>query len=154
MEKYKAPDGDPEMYNRYKEKLRLANLANSEAKKQFEQNLALNVKKNSKSFYSYVNSKRAVKNKIGPIKDSTGNVVTDDDLCANIINEYFSSVFTSENTSNIPDPVRVFNGTDSDALNLILITPEMVESKLAQWNVNKSPGSDGLHPKFYLRLEK
>ena len=48
MKKYKASGGSTELYNNYKEKLKLAQLANSEANKEFEKKLAFNIKKNSK----------------------------------------------------------------------------------------------------------
>ena len=45
-----------------------------------------------------------------------GNLVVYDDVgVANIINDYFSSVFTIEKLP-IPEPVQIFNGSPGDRL--------------------------------------
>ena len=36
--------------------------------------LACNIKNDSKSFYAYVRSKQNVKDKVGPLEDSAGNI--------------------------------------------------------------------------------
>lgn len=150
---YRASSGDPELYNRYKDKLKLSQSAISEAKKQFEQELANNIKRDSKSFFSYVNSKKLVSSSIGQLRDSLGNLVTDDKKRADIFNEYFATVFTTEDKSNIPEPEQVFLGSVTDELVDIKITPEMVRSKLDELNVNKSSGPDGLHPKLLYEIK-
>ena len=43
----------------------------------FEKNLANNIKRDSKSFYAYVRSKQRNKVKVGPLKDSTGRIISD-----------------------------------------------------------------------------
>ena len=53
---------------------------NNNAKIKFEQNLANNIKLDSKSFYSYVRSKQRSKVRVGPLKDSAGNIVSDSGL--------------------------------------------------------------------------
>ena len=152
--KYKLSNNNPELYNKYKEKLKISLADNIEAKKQFEQRLALDVKKNSKAFFAYINSKKIVKSKVGPLKDDLGNLIVDNKECANLLNNYFSTVFTIEDTSNIPEPKRIFQGAGHDILENIEITPDIVESKLNDLNVNKSVGSDGFHPKFLFEIRK
>ncbi len=63
---------------------------------------------NPKSFFSYVNSRKPVRSKIAQLKDSQGVLKTDNEVKANIFNEYFASVFTKENDS-ILDPKIVLN---------------------------------------------
>ena len=45
-------------------------------KYEIEQKLACNINNYSNSFYSYIKSKRTVRDKVGPIEDSVGNIVS------------------------------------------------------------------------------
>jgi len=66
------------------------------AHRKFKKKLACNIKNDSKTFYRYVMSKSRTKDIIGPLKDDRGNIVTDDGQMADILNNFFSSVFTKE----------------------------------------------------------
>ncbi len=44
-----------------------------------------------------------VKDSIGPLKTSDGTVISDSVCMAEELNNYFTSVFTDENTRNIPE---------------------------------------------------
>ena len=46
------------------------------------------------------------KDKVGPLKDDTGGIITEDQEAANMLNDYFSSVFTTEDCrpTHIPTP--------------------------------------------------
>lgn len=152
--KYRDSNGNAQMYNDYKAKLTTANKAVREAKKDFERKLAQDIKKNSKSFFKYVNGKRNVGNPVGPIRDEGGDLETEDGRCANILNNYFGKVFTREDCISIPEPVKYFKENIEEELKVFDITVDEVEKKLADLNVNKSPGSDGLHPKLLFELRK
>ena len=41
-----------------------------------EQKLACNINNDSKSFYAYVRSKQNVRDKVGPLEDSAGNIIS------------------------------------------------------------------------------
>ena len=56
---------------------------------------------NPKSFYSYINERRIVRDNIGPLKTLEGILITTDNDMANIMNNYFSSVFTIEQLNNV-----------------------------------------------------
>ena len=76
--------------------------------------MADKIKENPKAFYSYSRSKLKTKETVVPIAD--GDLVVYDDVgVANIINDYFSSVFTIEKLP-IQEPVQIFNGSPSDRL--------------------------------------
>ena len=83
---------------------------------------------------------------------AAGNIITDDKVTANILNDYFASVFTVENIDNIPLTEQVFIGLESEYLSEISINEEIIFKKLSEINVNKSPGSDDLHPKLLFEL--
>ena len=76
------------------------------AKNTFEKKLVNSIKRNPKSFYSYVRSKvlgLKTKDKVGPLKDENGKLVLDDKDRAQLLNTFFSSVFTKENMTRIPE---------------------------------------------------
>ena len=70
--------------------------------------LAQTIKSDSKSFYAYVRSKQKVRDKVGPLEDNAGNIITPGFLMAEELNMHFSSVFTREDTSSIPVPETKF----------------------------------------------
>ena len=60
--------------------------------------LAQNIKSDSNSFYAYVRSKQNVRDKVGPLEDNAGNIITQGFLMAEELNLHFNSVFTREDT--------------------------------------------------------
>ena len=64
------------------------------------------------------------------------------------ISEVSSSVFTRENTSSLPVPETKFNGSEGEKLGQLVVTPEVVASKINNMKENKSPGVDGISPKI------
>ena len=81
--------------------------------------------------FRYVRSKSRTKDIIGPLKDDRGNIVTDDGQMADILNNFFSSVFTKEN-EDMPDVPMRFNVGDERSLRDIIITPDMVKLKISK----------------------
>ena len=47
------------------------------SKRSFEQKLANDIKHYSKSFYTYIRSKQKVRDKVGPLENNAGNVISD-----------------------------------------------------------------------------
>ena len=83
------------------------------AKREFERNLVKNIKSNPRSFYAYVRSKTKVKEVVGPLTDSDNQFVSDNGVMCEILNDYFGSVFTSENVNiALPEVKYMF---DKDA---------------------------------------
>ena len=150
--KYIESDKDTTLLDKYKRKLYTSTKANDKAKNEFELRLANNVQNDSKSFYAYVRNKERNKVKVGPLRDNAGNIITEDKTTANIFNDYFASVFTVEDRDNIPLAEQIFTGLESEGLSEICISEDIVFKKLNELNVNKSPGSDDLHPKLFFEL--
>ena len=140
--------GKDKDYEVYKEALNAATNEVKKAKRNFEHKLAQNIKSDSKSFYAYVRSKQNVRDKVGPLEDNAGNIITQGCLMAEELNVHFSSVFTREDTSSLPVPETKFNGSDEEKLGQLIVTPEVVASKINNMKENKSPGVDGLSPKI------
>lgn len=143
---------DSKMYEIYKAKLRKSVKENNNAKVTFEKNLADNIKKDSKSFYAYVRSKQRNKVRVGPLKDSSGSVISDPKVIADSFNSYFSSVFTLEDLSDIPEPNSSFNFSNAEFLRELPIDEKLVLDKLSKMNTNKSQGPDELNPKLLYEL--
>ena len=109
-----------EYYANYKEELNAATTEIRQSIRSYEQKLACNIKNDSKSFYAYVRSKQNVQDKVGPLEDSTGNIISQGFL----ILIYY--------------------------LGLLVVTPEMVPKKIKAMKDNKSLGVDGIPPKLLM----
>ena len=121
---YKHTGKDKE-YDDYKEALNAATNEVRKSKRNFEHKFATNLKSDSTSFYAYVRSKQNVPDKVGPLEDNFGNIITQGFLMAEELNMHFSSVFTREYTSSLSVPETKFKGSEG--------------GRLGQ---NKSPGCD------------
>ena len=79
-----------EDYANYKEALNLAKAEIRKSKRTFEKKLAGNIKNDSKSLYAYARSKQKVRDKVGPLENNRGNIISDGFQMAEVLNEYFS----------------------------------------------------------------
>ena len=68
--------GTDKDYDAYKEALHAATNEVRKSKRNFEHKLAQNIKSDSKSLYAYVRSKQNVRDKVGPLEDNAGNIIT------------------------------------------------------------------------------
>ena len=109
--------------------------------------MAGNIKNDSKSLYTSVRSKQKVRDKVGPLENNRGNILSDEFQMAEVLNEYFSSVFTTEDSS-LPVPFTNFEGNKSVHLGQLFVTPEMIANKMKKIKDNKSPGVDGIPQKL------
>ena len=126
-----------EDYANYKEALNLATSFTSEirkSKRTFEKKLAGNIKNKI--------------DKVGPLENISGNIISDGFQMAEVLNEYFSSVFTTEDISSLPVPFTKFEGNKSEHLGQLFVTPETIAKKIKKMKDNKSPGVDGIPPKL------
>ena len=127
-------------YDAYKEALNAATNEVRKSKRNFEHKLEQNIKSDSKSFYAYVRSKQNVRDKVGPLEDNAGIKITQGCLMAEELNMHFSSVFTREDTSSLPVPETKFNGSEEERFEQLIVTPEVVASKIKNMKEIKSPG--------------
>ena len=66
---------------------------------------------------------------------------------ADELNMHFSSVFTPEDTNSLPVPETMFKGSEGERLGQLVVTPEVVASKINNMKENKSGGVYGISPK-------
>ena len=140
--------GNVEDYTNYKVALNLATTEIRKSKRSFENKLAGNIKNDSKSCYAYIRSKQKVRDKVEPLENNRGNIISDGFQMAEVLNEYISSVFTTENISSFPVPFIKFEGKKSEHLGQLFVTPEMLAKKIKKMKDNKSPGVYGIPPKL------
>ena len=68
--------GKDQDYVDCKEALNAATNKVRKSKRNVELKLAQNIKSDSKSFYAYVRSKQNVRDKVGPLEDNGGDIIT------------------------------------------------------------------------------
>ena len=115
------------------------------AKKKFEKNLAKNAKKNPKAFWSYLKSKTANRESVGPLKEN-GEFITDNEKQAEVLNKFFTSVFTEEDLNNVPMMEPIY--TDGMPLNSVQFSAELVKEKIVKLKSSAAPGPDKICPKL------
>ena len=140
--------GKDQDYVVYKEALNAATNEVRMSKRNCELKLAQHIKSDSKSVYAYVRSKQNVRDKVGPLEDNAGDIITGGFLMAEELNMHFSSVFTREDASSLPVPETQFNGSEGEMLGQLVVTPEVVSSKINNMKENKSPGVLGYQLKY------
>ena len=68
---------------------------------------------------------------------------------AEVLNDYFNSVFTTEDISSLPVSFTKFEGNKSEHLGQLFVTPEIIAKKM---KYTKSPGVDGIPPELFKEI--
>ena len=114
------------------------------AKRNYERKLAKDCKKNPKAFWSYMEKKTSNRVAVGPLRGKDNKLVTDSKEQANVLNNWYCSVFTREDTSQVPEAAEVFQGNDT--LEDMVITRDRVKKKLLALKPKSAPGPDKISP--------
>ena len=72
-----------------------------ELRSQFEVQLVTGVKANPKAFWRYNNSRMKTEPRIGDLRDPSGQLVSEGELKAGLLNTFFASVFTREDQDDV-----------------------------------------------------
>lgn len=113
------------------------------AKYQYEKGLAAKIKHDSKLFWKYVRSKTKTLTKVSKLETTDGSLTEKDEETANVLNQYFSSVFEEEGpTDQLEIPERQFGEPLVD----VEINESKVMTVINPLNPSKSQGPDQLHP--------
>ena len=132
----------------YKEYTKKRNRVKSEIRRSIrsiEKEIAENSKRNPKLFYKYLNKKLKTNVSLTNIRNGDGNVVETEKDVADVLNDYFSSVFTREDLSSIPE---VCSDDGQQQLRVLEFSVEDVRKQLKHLKPNKSPGPDQIHPRL------
>ena len=82
------------------------------------------------------------------LKSNREHIISDGFQIAEVLNEYFSSVFTAEDISSLPVPFTKFDGNKSEHLEQLFVTPEMIAKHIKKMKDSTSPGVEGIPPKL------
>ena len=115
------------------------------AKRKYEKNIVMNMKENLKDLWAYVRQKTKAKSGVSDLKDSTGLLIQDNEAKANLLNDFFASVFVKEPTGPLPVFDLRYNSTPDSKL--IVSTDEALR-RLKWLSVSKSMGPDNCHPRL------
>lgn len=112
------------------------------AKRKIERDLVRNPGKNNNKFTRYIKSKTKSRSAIGPLVDENGRTLVENKEMAEALNRYFKSVFTREDTSDIPVPRR--EGCES--MPETKIEKQEIRKAIKNLRTNAAPGPDGVTP--------
>jgi len=119
------------------------------AKRNFEKRLAGDNGGNSRPFYAYIKRKTKSRPGIGPLKNEKKETITDYQGMAELLNNFFGSVFTREDAENIP----VAEEMEGMTLDNITITERAVREKIKSLKTDSAAGPDEIGPKLLQELE-
>ena len=109
------------------------------AKVIYERKIAEQAKDNNKPFWAYVKAKTGTRTGIADLKRDDGTTATTDREKADVLNQFFQSVYTTEPDGDVPDPPTY---TINHELHDIEITEQEVNKLLKGLKVNKACGLD------------
>ena len=119
-------------------------------RRKHEKMLSAEARNNKRAFFKYCNSRMTVKPEIITVKDQNGQLVDDDKEIAEVMVDYFSTVYTDHRGAQMP---KMDDMTD-EQIDDIIFTPESVEKQLQNLNINKSCGPDEIHPHVLQKTAK
>ena len=114
--------------------------------------MAKNIKHTSKAFFKYIRGKEQDRTSVGLLRKSTGRVISDEGEMAGLLNRYFSSNFTQEQSGELLIAVSIDQGSEKGLLQKIQVGVEEVKEQLGNLRVDKAPGSDNMHPRVLMEV--
>ncbi|GAB0191906.1 mitochondrial enolase superfamily member 1 [Grus japonensis] len=121
------------------------------AKALIELNLARDIKGNKKSFYRYVSDKRKTRENVGPLWNDTGDLATQDMEKAEVLKDFFASVFTGKCSSHTTQ-VTEGKGRDWESEEPLAVGEDQVRDRLNNLKVHKPMGPDEMHQQVLREL--
>ena len=115
--------------------------------------IACNITNDCKRFYAYVLSKQTIREKVGPLEDSAGHIISQGFFDGRRPKWIFQfSIITREDISPVIVPDAKFQEDKSDYLGQLIVTPEMVAKQIKAMKYNKSSGVDGIPRKLLMEI--
>jgi len=113
----------------------------------FEEKLALTIKDDKRSFFAYVRSKSKGTVKVGSLDDKYRHTISESKEKVEMLNEFFGSVFTKEDMSQVLVPEPCLHSIDK--LTNVFVDPDIIANKLQNLRSDKAAGDDDLlYPRF------
>ena len=119
--------------------------------KDYEKKIAKEAKSNPKGFCQYAKSKTKTSSTIAQLQVAPDNdeLTTNDTEKAELLQKYFSSVFTREPPEDIP---TVTEHNVQSQLNCLTVSEKQVFDKLSKLDISKSAGPDDIQPRILREL--
>ena len=138
-------------YKKYRKKINKCNKIIKKIRKNYENNIANNCKDSPKAFWRYVNERTKSNVGVSALKRENGEYAVSDADKAEVLNNFFASVFIREDVTDIP---ILLDGEKSNGTTVtdIRVTPVAVEKKLKKLDASKAQGPDGLPPRVFKEL--
>ena len=114
------------------------------AAKNYEKMIARETKGNSKAFYRYVNSKTKIRQSI-PDLELENSIAKTDTEKATVLNNFFASTFTREDSSSVLHSLTNLNVPPLDSIEIV---QSDVYKKLKYLKIDKAQGYDGIPPRI------
>ena len=114
-------------------------------RKDHEAKLAKNMKHRPKAFWKYAHSRLKTKCRVEDLLDENGLLVNDSQRKAEVLNHFFSSVFTDEGPE--APPTLPCNYQDP-LLEDVDVSPQKVEAKLSSLKPSSAAGPDAIQPRL------
>ena len=143
-----------------------------QAKRNFEQKIAKECKSNPKAFYKYYNFKNKSRNSVIRLRNTDGKLQAGDEQNANILNNFFKSVYTTEDDSPAlilneasqllfgEEPSEPFDMNDNDKDHTkipfedFIISEEEIYVMLKDIDCSKSSSPQCVHPRVLKEAAK
>ena len=100
----------------------------------------------------YISENKTLKSTIGPLLSAEGEIVTDERETADILSDYFASVFTVEEDRG--EETISYQMTIAAQLFLVDITEEDVMCVIDKLKMCKSPGPDKIYPRILKEVKE
>ena len=143
--------GSYEDYQRYTHKRNKAQWESVKLRRNFEKLIARETKNKPKSFCRYVKSQTKAKEGICPMEKEDGSITNTDFEKAEVLNSFFSSVFTREDLTNIP---HIEAKSFKEPLSPVPISNKEVWDLLRKIKPEKSPGPILYTPEYCKNVQK
>ena len=119
--------------------------------KRHEISIAEEAKTSPKGVFNYAKRKMKTKTGIADLTKEDGTLASSSEEKANVLNDFFSSVFTLEDTTHMPATPEP---TPMKPITSIRITESEVRKRLDKLNPTKATGPDGIPPRLLQELSE
>ena len=114
--------------------------------------MAKNIKHNNKTFFNYIRGKEQVRTSVGPLRNSTRRVVCDESKMAGLLNRYFTSTLTQEQSGELQIAESIYQGGEEGLLQKIQVGVEEVKEQLGNLREDQALGPGNMHPRVLMEV--
>lgn len=108
-------------------------------RRRFEESLIKNMKESPKVFWRYINSRLKAKAQVEDLRRGDGSFARTCQEKAEDLNDFFSSIFTTENMNDMPN---IQDRSDGCLIDTVDFDVEDIKQRMKRLSPNKSPGPD------------